>query len=260
MNLKKKWKRYSAILREVKNWPSYFSFKSGLNGGKSFLFSLRHGMKIEVDRNMLGPFRECFFDRQYTEHPFTADLPSNPVILDVGANVGFAALSFFYKYPDATIHSFEPMPYCIGRIEKYKKEFPQFQWTLYPQGFWSHDGEVEIFTQSSDGFSTTSGISAGSDNLQKIKIKVMSPDTFFDNHPGIVIDLVKMDCEGAEYETLFNMNTHHLQRIQRIAMETHRTGKYFTSDMVSFLENHGFETDVTNGAENGYIFARQKTK
>jgi FkbM family methyltransferase len=251
MKLARKIKRYRSVFSSVKNWPAYFVFKSGLTGGESFTFQLQNNVNINVPRQTLGPFRECFFDDQYLKNIDRTEFPRNPVILDIGANAGYAALHFFYEYPAATIHSYEPMPYCQHMIESEQKSFPQYNWILHKCGVWKEAGTLELYTNSEEGFSTTSGVVRHNVNQQKTVIAVETLEEFFTSNNIDKVDLLKIDCEGAEYEIIFSLAGNLLEKIDRIAMETHPGEKWNTLDMVEFLLSMGYKVQ----AEGDYIWA-----
>jgi hypothetical protein len=57
-------------------------------------------------------------------------------------------------------------------------------------------------------------------------------------------DLLKMDCEGAEYEILYNCPPDYLRRIDQIAMEVHRGDKEDQNidALEKFFRQQGFRT------------------
>jgi FkbM family methyltransferase len=238
--LERKIGRYSKIFQELDNWNEYFLFKTGIFQKDDFTFRFRNGYNITVARKMLGPFRECFFDDVYLKHLSATNFPEQPVILDIGANVGFFALYFFYRFPLATIHSFEPMPFCQGIIEKYIQQHPGLKWKLHRYGIWNTTGSLELFTDSTDNFSTISGVNFSSERQQKITVEVKALNELYEERVFDKIDLLKLDCEGAEYSILFNMPDYVLDKIERLAIETHVSTDGDKASLEQFLILKGF--------------------
>jgi FkbM family methyltransferase len=60
------------------------------------------------------------------------------------------------------------------------------------------------------------------------------------------LSLVKMDCEGGEYDILFNLDDETLQRIPRLACEIHEGPgiPYTWQDLIGFMESKGFTVEV----------------
>jgi FkbM family methyltransferase len=58
------------------------------------------------------------------------------------------------------------------------------------------------------------------------------------------VDLLKLNCEGAEYEILYSTPKECFDTIDEIRMEYHghKTAKYNLEDLMSFLEGFGYET------------------
>jgi molybdenum cofactor biosynthesis enzyme MoaA len=69
------------------------------------------------------------------------------------------------------------------------------------------------------------------------------------------IDLLKLDCEGAEYEILFSLPDAEFKKVNRIAMETHVTESHKTEDLVDFLRNKGYQVNYIANKETGHIWA-----
>ena len=250
-----KYQRYNAILKQVVNWPAYFLFKIGLHPGRDFTFKFRDGHSYVVPKKMIGPFRECFFDDQYLQHLDEKSFPSLPTIIDIGANVGYAALYFFKKFPQATIHSFEPMPFLQTMLYKHQQTFKNYDWKIYPYGLWKEEGMLELFTTSTDDFTSISGVVKLQDTNKTFKVQVNTLENVIRDHNILKIDLLKLDCEGAEYEILFSLSDEAYNKISRIAMETHVTEKHTTKDLVAFLNTKGFQLTYTTKSETGHIWA-----
>ena len=76
------------------------------------------------------------------------------------------------------------------------------------------------------------------------------------------IDLLKMDCEGAEYEIITSLNVNDLSKINRIVMETHQL-EHDTSKnhiwMKDYLKKKGYGVSEKINKINGnyYLFAKK---
>lgn len=60
-----------------------------------------------------------------------------------------------------------------------------------------------------------------------------------------VIDLLKLDCEGAEYAILMGASTESLARVQRIVMEYHDLDAEREHSLGAFLGRKRFQRAVT---------------
>jgi hypothetical protein len=67
-------------------------------------------------------------------------------------------------------------------------------------------------------------------------------------------DLLKLDCEGAEYSILFDTPRTVLELIQRIVMEYHdNVVQYTHRDLARFLDEQGFEVETFQNPVHSYL-------
>jgi FkbM family methyltransferase len=74
-------------------------------------------------------------------------------------------------------------------------------------------------------------------------------------------DLLKLDCEGAEYEILLNAPPKILQRVSRIALEYHLgMNSHDPAELSAFLRAQGFTVtcEPPLDAESGYLYAARQ--
>lgn len=72
--------------------------------------------------------------------------------------------------------------------------------------------------------------------------------------PYQVVDLLKIDIEGAEYQVLPAASTDTLRRIRRIEMEYHSSGD--PQILLRRLSDRGFSVDAVHDQGGGYGTAR----
>lgn len=74
--------------------------------------------------------------------------------------------------------------------------------------------------------------------------------------------LLKLDCEGAEYEILFNARPDTLRRVAAISMEYHvGLNPHVPQELETFLDFHGFKVRRLPllDEEGGYLYAARGT-
>lgn len=240
-------RRFFNLIGGHKNWLGYLFHKISGNAKQSFIFKTRSGFNIEVPARLMHTYKECFLDETYlkgfSNNPITDDYP---VSIDIGANVGYFSLNFFSKYPKATIVAFEPIPNNFELLQSYKEKFNQLNFIINNEAVSGKEGELEIFYDKKDSFSTSATVFKHSAEPDSIKVKTTTLELILKKWDFKQVDLLKLDCEGAEYEILYNTPEEVLKCIHAIAIETHlgKGEKENIDSLNKFLQNHGFRTLV----------------
>lgn len=106
---------------------------------------------------------------------------------------------------------------------------------------------------------TSKGLDDVSEHKDVIAVQARSLASIMKEHNFEKVDLVKLDCEGAEYEILLQTPALVLAKIDRIIMEYHDLGSNFNHHtLISFLKKAGFNVSRhDNFVHNkiGYLFA-----
>ena len=244
--------RYGGLLRNVVNWPAYLRWKSAGARG-AFTFELRDLGTFTVEGRRLGPFRENLLEEAYYARLPTAAralLPEAPIVLDVGANVGYFALDTFLRYPAAKVYSFEPHPFCIGELHAERARFPQFEWAVDARALGEADGALTLHTTSLSEFSSTSGMRPHERHGAAVEVPVVTLDTALAEHGLTWVDYAKIDAEGGEYPLVYGASAEALQSIRVLAVETHEDPRprHNQDELEGYLRSLGFET-----APQGYV-------
>lgn len=134
----------------------------------------------------------------------TLPLPNDPIVFDVGANIGEWSKSCLARFPNARLHCFELSKDTFATLESNLVGTPNV--TLNNFGLSNDDGEVEYLDFGiNSGVNTlvsNSGFHDARQNYIKKSAKVLRGDTYCSDRQIDHIDLLKIDVEGAEYFVL----------------------------------------------------------
>ena len=185
-------------------------------GGTSIVAPLVHNV------GALYGALEVFALRAY-DHEW--QLEQAPVILDIGANIGAWTLWVSEKRPGARGTCYEPDPAAAAYLRR----------NLELNGL---QAQVDVRTEAvSDQTGTASLFQAhpgeGSSSLQQTSPvatfdrETTVPTVSFNEVVGRIeseeISIVKMDCEGAEYDILEHSSADAWARVKRVVLEYHPT-------------------------------------
>lgn len=213
--------RYYNLIKTFNNWRLYLAYKFGLTDFDLLIFTTRNGITVEVPLRLLQTFKEIFMDECYLagmEH----SISSGATIIDIGANAGYFSLFAATKFSRSRIFSYEPVPVNYAQLQRHRDLNRSAQIKCFPQAVAGKTGEISLTFDSSDSFTTNATMftpaNAGDNSL---KVPCVSLQAVMDENDIKKCDLLKMDCEGAEYDILYNCPVDYLQRIDQFAMEVH---------------------------------------
>ncbi len=255
---KNKQKRYRNIMQRTSNWPQYM-IKKVTGFGSSFTFKLKGFEPITVQKNMLGTFRENFFDDIYLQgfpDHVMAGMKA-PTIIDIGANVGFFSLAAFFKFPNAIVYAFEPHPWCYNQLQQYQKKHNSLGWRTYQQAVSNENTTLHLTTSTVDGFATMTSVNESATNVSSFSAKAIKLDEFLEANNIENIDLIKLDCEGSEYPIIYSWPAALFQKINHLCIETHLATEenHNTKALNSYLKQAGYQTNMLDEGATGYIWA-----
>jgi FkbM family methyltransferase len=224
------------------NWPIFILDKLHLLHGKQSAIT-RSGLKIsfrgDTDRIVLY---EVFANHEYDFYP----IKNGEIIIDIGAHIG--AFTCLAASKGANVYSFEPVEDNYILLEENLKQNSLVSHTV-KKAIFSYTGDLHlnINKENSGGHSI---FETGSKN-QEISVQTTTLSDFMKQEKIEHIDLLKIDCEGSEYEILPTLP---LEKIDKIMMEFHYFGGKNPLDLISLLEKNNFEITKTDHM----IYAKNK--
>ncbi len=142
------------------------------------------------------------------------------VIMDIGAHVGsFAVYSGVYGYKK--LYCYEPAPCNFELLKENTKDLKDIELINSALSISETNTEIEFYLPTSG---KNMGICSSYVKRGRHEISVNTIN-FKDELERIQPDIIKMDCEGAEYDLL--LNTELPECVKRITIEIHLGNKKF---------------------------------
>jgi FkbM family methyltransferase len=125
---------------------------------------------------------------------------SNPVIFDVGANVGHTIYALNQKFPGSTIHAFEPSPNTYQSLLHNTARYDNVK--VWQNGVGS--GRAVLPFKENTHSDMSSFLDPGEKcwgSVEKVtNVEIITLDSFAKEHNIEFIDILKCDTQGYEYE------------------------------------------------------------
>lgn len=258
-------------------------------------FGLPNGTVCHLTSESMRPVakhtRWEIFKRGRYVHP-GFELRPNDTVVDIGGNIGVFVLWAAAQVPQGRIVSVEPNPASLTCLKLNIERNGLSNVTAVQAAAGSDGGTMELIYQpgweaiaynakiSAPWFYTGSAparlvrwIIAGLTNRQisaepmhRIIVPQMSLERIIDDHGIQVVNYLKIDCEGSEFEILRNIRGACWSRIERVAIEYHEYGRdRMVAELVTILESNGFKVEASQslvdmlfrlfGARLGMIWA-----
>lgn len=225
------------IIRTIKNWPVYFLQKFV---GCVVTYRFRKGGVLKCgprDRGALvDVWLECSYDPNVYGLPF--DWSRCKRIIDIGAHIGSFTVFARQMAPQARIVAVEPDPYCFAMLKQNCVDEELINAAVGPE-----NGETMLAVQvPGDGAGST-----GSSSVVRDGYKVSVPMVGLSSLVRTQVDFLKMDCEGAEYESLYSLSDVECARICFLALEYHHfsnTPGHSPNVLTQWLAARGFDLQL----------------
>ncbi|WP_316816888.1 FkbM family methyltransferase [Pedobacter nyackensis] len=133
---------------------------------------------------------------------------NNPVFFDVGANVGRYTESLLKTFNHAEVHSFEPLPSCVIKLNRLSDKYTE-RIVINDLCVSNEEGRFFINTYSNDLESEHASLYQDvlktihhSGEVRSIPVTATTIDKYCEIHKIHKIDFLKIDTEGNEFKVL----------------------------------------------------------
>ena len=238
-----------------KNWHIYPKVYYKLINDTFVIFRTKTDLriKIRVRSTDLMTLTNVWMINEYDIEDFEINV--NDTVIDIGAHIGLFSLLVSQRCKTGKILSFEPVRenfdllvsnLKLNHIENVLPFNMAVSKNLDKLNLFLNDDQSahSIFPKSSES------ISVESTSLQKI----------FEENKISSCKLLKLDCEGAEYEIIDSLPSEYLNKIQNIVMEYHSadTKPELVKNLIQKIKNAGFKIKTRSHHDDmGFLIARK---
>jgi FkbM family methyltransferase len=218
------------------------------NLGPAMLLELRNGLRFWIRPGCgdLGIVNEAFILNPYLRPGYVA-LAENAVVVDVGANIGDFALNAALRCPAGRVIAVEPVAEHMRILGDHVQLNRMHQVTCVHRAIGGEEGTVAIAIDGAQ--SRVYSSEHGAEQVLQTTLSTLMKEQRLSR-----IDLLKLDCEGAEWDIL-QAAEGVLPRIRQICMEYHCQRGWTPERLAAWLRDRGYRVWHTNGSWNGLLWA-----
>ena len=223
------------------------------------MLTLRSGVSVTApnEEPLLHLFREIWMESRYSLPEFSIRIES--VIVDIGAHVGTFTVWAASRNPTARVIAVEPCDAMLKYLHRNVTINRLDNVSIVEAACGASEGLVQMFARGPAACNTIyPSDNYGSSFKAAGQTKMITLDRLFSSFAIERCDLLKLDCEGAEYEILYSAKKETLDRVHSIAMEYHvGMNQHRPTQLAEHLKRIGFNIDLQAllDQEGGYLFA-----
>ncbi|MGI6250742.1 MAG: FkbM family methyltransferase [Anaerolineaceae bacterium] len=244
------------LLGGIKNWTEVIRLFLQRGKGSPMLLRLKTP-KLEVQvRGKMDAWsvKETLLDRLYQK--YGCEVQPGWIVVDIGAAIGEFPLEV--ASIACKVFAFEPNPESLSILRENMRRNGINNVDSYPLGVWNSAGRMQLSLPQGEPLQAQT-VENDSSAAQQESFETVTLGDVVEDYVRGKVDLLKMDCEGAEYPILLNTGTEILAKIDRVIMEYHDLDNERNHAVLhAFFEAKGYKVRRTENPVHsniGYLFA-----
>jgi FkbM family methyltransferase len=226
------------------NYNDYYKLleesNNRLRQNDTTVLKTKNGTNIVARHNIYDVkiIKEQFVDLQYFPDIYEEGFKPK-VVLDIGGYIGDLTLYCASEF-GAKVHCYEPTPQNFKMVKKNLKANPhlQEQITVINKGVSGTDQYIDLDVQDIHGEIHASSHKKYKSDVKTISVPCVSLDDAIQEVNELLIDLVKIDCEGQEFSILGETNLEELsKKIKYLVFEYHSFVDDYKNKIETLLAN-----------------------
>ena len=219
-------RRYFRLWKHVSN-PGEYLFNKGKRHKRDLIFTTKPiPIRFQVSSSLYLVFKEIFMVDVYEIDELVKSLPKRPVVIDVGANAGFFDIQLLSKIQEAVIYAYEPMPANVKTLRRTLEQNPDLQRSIqiFQMAVTGKPlDELDLYAEAEENSQVVASRFSGfnENNTHKITVPCITLTDIIQGNDLQTIDLLKLDCEGSEYDIIYHTPADLIKRIRKMSVEVH---------------------------------------
>jgi len=188
--------------------------------------------------------KETCLDRDY--ETASTILEDGWSIIDIGAGLGDFSIDIARRHAHSTVYAYEPFPESFTLLQENVELNRLNNVRIFPSAVGAESSSLMTLYPGKSEAVQYSTVSVGNLTVANaVQVPSTTLDQIFEDLALQKCDFLKIDCEGAEYEILFNTSKQTLNKIKHICLEYHNGVTQFGhEDLVRFFQEKGFQVNL----------------
>jgi FkbM family methyltransferase len=224
-------RRSVSFARRLKQLPKVvpsYARRLGLEGLRVFLIGAMSRNEVlvafpgiaEPVKIRPGTSDKYCFEQIFLEGDYELEIPCDPsLIVDGGANVGYASIFFTNHYPRASILAVEPEPANFSTLLANVQSYPQIK--AVRAAIWCKPETVVVDNSDESWAAYVLEASSAPQSRHRVSVQGLTIGDLLQMSGKETIDILKLDVEGAERAIFLSSDCSWLRRTKIVIVELH---------------------------------------
>jgi FkbM family methyltransferase len=248
MQFLKKIKIFKDTIRQIENWHIPIKYYLGMSN-KEDIICFKNGIKciIRNKSDSIAFFENYFLKVNNPNEEF--EIKKDDIVIDIGAHIGYFTIYAANKAEQGIVYSIEPYKESLEILKKNLKLNNLTNIESFHAAISKITESVTLFIDKNNQIGNS--IFQTDETTESEKVNSFSLGDFVKNNEIKKIDFLKMDCEGAEFEILLNLDKELIKKINKISVEVHENNnKNSLDELVDFLSKNNFKVSIYKLLDN----------